>query len=433
MELFAKYLIIALVGCVASILAHQGIAVFNDGYRPVMAEYLEGRMTRKDLAATSLAISIGLIIGYGIPTSIAANIILIHCILLTTDVIGAVCPAGKVGMIISGAIGAAYGILILFGLQGVVTVFEMLPINFLSALGQVATPITVSFAVFPAVTVGLQYGFKKGTITAVITLLARQFFEVFGTFQLGGNTITLNKDGMALLVGMIIMLAFAMTDKEGKGNSNEMLTQVFAEKVKKIRKNLPILALMGGLIACGTSLGIMAGDPISLALLSEGARTEAGMAAFARAIGFVPLVATTAITTGVYAPAGMTFVFVIGLLVTNPILAFVLGAICMSTEVLLLNIIAKSLDRFPGVRRCGDSIRTAMGRVIEIGLLFGGLLAAQTMAPGFGIFVVVGIYCLNKISKKPVVDMAVGPIGAIATGLLINLLYILNLYIPPVV
>lgn len=85
METILRYVIIAAVGALASILANQSIAVFNDGLRPVLPEYLEKRMDRKALAATSFAIGFGLVIGYGLPTSIAASIILIHCILLTTD------------------------------------------------------------------------------------------------------------------------------------------------------------------------------------------------------------------------------------------------------------------------------------------------------------------------------------------------------------
>ena len=41
---------------------------------------------------------------------------------------------------------------------------------------------------------------------------------------------------------------------------------------------------------------------------------------------------------------------------------------------------------------------------------------------------VVGLYVLNKTSKKPIVDMAVGPVGAIGVGILINILYLIGLY-----
>ena len=238
-------------------------------------------------------------------------------------------------------------------------------------------------------------------------------------------------EAKALLAGMIIMLVFAAMDKEGNDqNSNEMLTQIFADKVARIRKYMPVLALMGGLIAAGTSMSIMAGDPISLGLLAEGDRVNAGLTALARAIGFIPLVATTAITTGVYAPAGMTFVFVIGLLIPNPFIALIAGAACICVEILLLNVIAKGLDKFPGIKRCGDNIRTAMSYVIDIALLIGGILAAQAIMPTTGLFIIVAFWCINKCSKKPLVSMAVGPLGAILVGLIANVLFLLSLYTP---
>lgn len=424
-----KYVLIGVMGALASMLANKGIAVFNDGFRPIVPEYFEGRMDRKALAATSFAISFGLVIGFGIPTSIAASITLIHCMFLATDIIGTTCPDSGTGLAIAGLLGAVYGVALLFGLQAIIDLFAMLPINFLGSLGMVSTPITVAFAVFPVITVGLQFGFKKGVMTGIFSLVVRQVIEMYGKISIGDAIIVLNKDGMALLAGMIVMIILAVRDKEDADNVNEQLAMFFVEKVNRIRKNWILLAMMGGLVSATTSLAIVAGDPISLNLLAGGKNSEAALAAFARAIGFVPLVATTAIATGVYAPAGMTFVFVIGLAIANPLVAFILGAACMVTEVFLLNFIAKGLDKFPGVRRCSDNIRTAMGRVMDVALLVGGMMAAQAMAPGFGLFVVVGLYCLNKISKKPIiVDMAIGPVGAILTGLLINLLAVIQLY-----
>jgi len=87
------------------------------------------------------------------------------------------------------------------------------------------------------------------------------------------------------------------------------------------------------------------------------------------------------------------------------------------------------MDKFPGVRKCGDNIRTAMSKVLEVALLIGGMMAAQAMAPGFGLYAVIGLYVLNKTSKKPIVDMAVGPVGAIGVGILINILYLVGLFV----
>lgn len=423
-----QYLVIALLGALSAILVNQGIAVFNDGFRAIVPEFLEGRMNRKALAATSFAISFGLVIGFGIPVSIAASIILVHSILLGTDIIGTFCPSGKKGIVLSGVVGAIYGIGIVYGLKFVVDLFAKLPVNFLEPLKMVGTPITVAFAVFPALVVAYQFGYKKGLITGIIALLVRQITVMYGTFKIGENTIKLDQEGMALLAGMIIMIAFAMKEKPDENATKVDLTAIFAERVKRIKKNLPILAIMGGLISAATSLCLLAGDPISLNLLAEGKNVEAAMTAFARGIGFIPLVATTAISTGVYAPAGMTFVFVVGLLISNPLIAFIAGAAVMAIEILLLDVLAKLMDKFPGVRKCGDNIRTAMSKVLEVALLVGGMMAAQAMAPGFGLFMVVGLYVLNKTSKKPIVDMAVGPVGAIGVGILINILYLIGLY-----
>lgn len=432
-----RYVIIALIGALASVLSNQGIAVFNDGFRPIVGQYFNKEISRKELAAMSFAISFGLVIGFGIPTSIAASIILIHCLLLTTDIIGSFCPDTKVGMIISAAVGAVYGLALLAGLEFIVNLFGMMPYNFTSDLGGVSNYVTVAFAVFPAVGVAYQHGFKKGTITAGVTVLVYYLIKKFGVFSIAGNTVSLNAEGMAMLAGMVMMIVFAAQIK-GESNSNEALTQGFSGNVSRIRKNWFLLAIMGGLIAAGTSLSIIAGDPASLALLAEGEFTNAALTALARAIGFIPLVFTTAIVTGVYGTAGCTFVFVVGLLLHgNPILAFVVGVLVMVVEILLINLFAKGMDKFPGVKDMGEYVRTSMNKVLEVALLAGGIVAAETMSAaasgytGIGALFVIGAFLLNKKAKKPIVDLAVGPVACIIFGILLNVLLLIRLIAVP--
>lgn len=418
-------MLMAVIGALAAIMANKGIAVFNDGLRPIMPEHIEGRMSRSELAATAFAMSFGLVIGFGIPFSLTASIILIHCILLGTDIIGASSPDGNKGMIISGVIGALYGVGILLGLESIVKAFELLPVNFMGSLGQVGAPIVIAFAAFPALATGYQYGAKKGVINLTISVIARQIAVAFGTISMAGATIKLNPEGTALLVGMAILLIYAMQEK-AEGETVDLVS-VFAERVKRIKKNMPYLMVMGGLVAAATAAGLMAGDPISLNLMKEGQLMDAGFAALARGIGFIPLVASTAIATGVYGPVGMTFVFAIGLFVHNPLLAGILGAAMIGVEVLLLGQIARFLDKFPGIRKSGDNIRMAMSQLLEVALLVGGMNAANAIAPGIGFFMVVGLYVLNEIAGKPVVRMAVGPIAAILVGVLANILAVVGL------
>lgn len=432
-----KYLVIALIGALASVLSNQGIAVFNDGFRPIVGQYFNKEISRKELAAMSFAISFGLVIGFGIPTSIAASIILIHCLLLTTDMIGSFCPDTKQGMVLSAVIGAAYGLAILAGLEFIVKLFAMMPYNFTSDLGSVSGYVTVAFAIFPAVGVAYQHGFKKGMISALVTVLIYYLVKKFGMFTVGANKITLNAEGMAMLGGMLMMIFYAAQLK-GTENSNEALTKGFGMNVSRIRKNWFLLAIMGGLLAAGTSLTLIAGDPASLALLAGGEYSNAALTALARAIGFIPLVFTTAIVTGVYGIAGCTFVFVVGLFLHgNPIVAFIVGAVVMIVEIALIDLFAKGMDKFPGVKDMGEYVRTAMNKVLEICLLSGGIVAAEKMSvaasgyAGIGSLFVIGAFLLNKKAKKPIVDLAVGPVACIVFGILLNLLLLIGLIAVP--
>jgi hypothetical protein len=161
------------------------------------------------------------------------------------------------------------------------------------------------------------------------------------------------------------------------------------------------------------------------------------MIALARAIGFVPLVFTTSIVTGVYAPAGCTFVFVVGLFLNGkPLFALVLGAAVMIVELLLINVFAKGMDKFPGVKEMGEHIRTSMTKVIEITLMVGAVVGAEKTAAavglsGIGAMFVIAVVLLNRRSKKPIVEMAIGPVACILFGLLVNVLLLLGLVALP--
>lgn len=433
MERVISYIVIMAMGGLASVLVNKGIAVFNDGFRPIVPQYFEGKLTRAELAATSFAISFGLIVGFGIPVSIGASIILIHSILLATDVIGTFFKDNLAGTIGAAVVGALYGAGLLYGLQFIVDAFAALPFNFLDQLGSVSSPVTAAFAIFPAVAIAMQHGFKKGTISGIITVLVWFLVKRFGTFSIGTASVALNAEGIAMLVGTIMMIVFAIQSKSDKSTSTQDLTNIFTNQVSRIQNNWWILGIMGGIVAAATSLLIVAGDPVSLSLIAEGEFSNAALAAFARAIGFIPLVFTTAIVTGVYGVVGTTLVFPVGILLHgNPIFAFIAGAAVMVAEVFLIRIFAKGLDSFPGVREMGEHIRTSMSRVLEVALLVGGIIAANAMVNGIGSLFVIGVYLLNKQSKKPIVDMAVGPVAAIAFGILINILVLIGLYVIPV-
>lgn len=96
------------------------------------------------------------------------------------------------------------------------------------------------------------------------------------------------------------------------------------------------------------------------------------------------------------------------------------------------------MDKFPGVKDMGEYVRTSMNKVLEICLLAGAIVAAEQMSvsasgySGIGSLFVIGAFLLNKKAKKPIVDMAVGPVACIIFGILLNLLLVIGLIAVPV-
>ena len=438
MEIPLSHLILmAVIGAISAMMANRSIAVFHDGLRPLVPEYVEGRMSRKALAATSFALSFGLVIGFGIPFSLTAPIILVHSLLLGTDVIGTWTPDSKKGFILSGILGAIYAIALMVGLKSVIELFELMPVNFVSALSKVGDPIVACFAIFPALVVAYQYGYKKGIWVLIATLIGYALTKSFGEIHFSDESlkpVKIDPNGVALLFSIIAMFYFAMREKakplaEGQKGSNEMLIGLFSERVKRIQKNWLLLALSGGLtaVAATMSFSLLAEGPVSLQLMAQDQQTSATLVSLARAIGFIPLVGTTAIATGVYSPDGMKFVFVAGLAIDNPYIAFVAGAVIMILEVRFLAQLALWLDKYPGVKACGDHIRTAITKMLEVSLLVGGMIASNAILPGMGFMIVAGIYLLNRTSKRPLVEMPIGPVATIIVGIVANILSIVGL------
>ncbi|MFP3488644.1 YhfT family protein, partial [Staphylococcus sp. SIMBA_130] len=118
-----EMVLVILIGAMAAVLANLNLAVFHDGLRPIVPENTEGRMGRKELGLTAFAMSFGLVVGFGIPFTITASTILIHSILLGTDIIGLITPRNKWGTPVAAIVGGAYGAGLLVGLEGFVTLF----------------------------------------------------------------------------------------------------------------------------------------------------------------------------------------------------------------------------------------------------------------------------------------------------------------------
>ena len=421
-----KLAVVTFMAAWAALLANRNIAVYHDGIRPIMGEYISSRMKKGELIAISFAMSFGLIVGFGIPFSLASQVILIHTILLGTDVIGIMSP----GAVAAFLFGGLYGFGIVTGLDSVVALFKSMPVDIMDNMSLIGTPIVVSFSVLPALTVAYQFGGKRGLLTLTASLLARLAIGKINPVMIAGSKVNISADGMALAVGMIFLISYAIaaSRKNAAERPAESATAaLFSDNAERIRKNMLSLLVMGALISLGASLHIIGGSPMDVTFLSQNQVTEATMIAFLKIIGYIPLVVTTGLVSGVWASGGICdWLFGLGYMVP-PLFAPLVGAVGMAIEVFGLKYLATLLDRYPELRNSGDHIRTAMTQLLEVALLVGGVMAANAMAPSFGIFVAAGLYVLNIIAGAPVVKMAVGPLSAILVGILVNLFSLLHL------
>ncbi|MCG2877756.1 YhfT family protein [Obesumbacterium proteus] len=426
------YIQIVVVACLTGMTAHKSAAVFHDGIRPILPQLIEGNMNRREAGSIAFGLSIGFVASVGISFTLKTGLLNSWLLFLPTDILGVLAFNGMMAF----GLGAIWGVVILTCLLPVNHLLTALPVDVLGSLGELSSPVVSAFALFPLVAIFYQFGWKNSLFAAVVVLMTRVIIVRYFPH--------LNPESIEIFVGMVMLLGIAITlDHRTRGErSDDDGQSVFEERTSRIIKNLPYIAIVGGLIAAVASMKIFAGSEVSIFTLekayhagldpaqSQTLINQAALAEFMRGLGFVPMIATTALATGVYAVAGFTFVFAVGYLIANPLIAFVVGALVISAEVLLLRSIGKWLGRYPSVRNASDNIRNAMNMLMEMALLVGSIFAAIKMAGYTGFTIAAALYFLNESLGRPVQKMASPVVAVLITGIVLNILFYCGLFVP---
>lgn len=424
-----KIVVVALLCGMTALVAHMAMAVFHDGIRPILPELLAGRMKRKEAGSIAFGLSIGFIASVGISFTLSTGLLNPWLLFLPTDIIGVMSPKKW----ISFTLGSIWGVLVITSLEFLNKALTSLPVDFIGALGELGTPVLSAFALFPILAIFYQFGWKKGLFSGTIVLVARLLIVKY---------TKLYPESIEIFIGMMILISIAIfNDLKNGTNSdgdNEMAS-IFEERTKRIFKNLPFLAIVGGLIAVVSNLHYFAGSEVSIYPLAQAYKMtdlvgqhelikQAALGEFMRGLGFIPLIATTALATGVYGIVGFTFVFVVGYLSPNAFVAGIVGIIVTCLEVLLLRTIGKQLEKFPSIRNASDNIRNAMNNLMEFSLLIGGIFAVIKMGGYTGFTIMVILYYLNESMGRPVLKVAAPAVAAILTGIILNIAHLLGLF-----
>ncbi|MBP0936562.1 YhfT family protein [Streptomyces sp. KCTC 0041BP] len=418
--------------------AHMALAVFNDGVRPFMLDFIHGRATRNATGAVSFGLSAGFVFGLGAPMALSTGVLNPWLLFLPTDVLGILAPRRWLAPLL----GAAWGAVVVYGLGGANELAHGLPVDFLTAMRQMSTPILFLFALFPALAVTKQFGRLRGALTGAVTLgLVVLTMRVWPGVFAGAP---------AMAVGVMMLIGFAVAADvrtarapgtvaaEGAGGvgvgvgpgAEDPMASLFSSGAARLRRHLPLFMALGAGVCALAQMKVFGGGEATSFLIAKGQYAEAAQVDFYRVFGFLPLIATTALASGAYGIAGFTLVYPIGYLLPNPFVAAAVGALVFALEVLALSSIGRALGRLPSVRDCSEHLRAAIGDALGLAILFGSLMAANAMGGGLGILICGGLYLLNEAMGRPVVRMAAAPAAVLAGGVALNGLYWLGLFTP---
>ncbi len=427
---YIHIIVVALLTGMTALLAHKSVAVFHDGIRPILPQLVEGNMSRREAGSIAFGLSVGFIASVGISFTLSTGLLNSWLLFLSTDIIGVL----AVNIYLAFGLGALWGVLVFTSLPAVNSVLTSLPVNFIGSLGELSSPVISAFALFPLVAIFYQFGWKSAVFSSLVVVLTRLLIVKF---------TKLSPESIEIFVGMMMLIGIAIVkDVRAKAHLGGGGESMFEERTSRIIKNLPLIAIVGALISAVASMKLFGGSEVSIYTLAKAYAPgvtpaestslihQAALAEFMRGLGFVPMSATTALATGVYAVAGFTFVFVVGYLVPNPWLAAVLGAIVISLEVLLLRSIGKWMGRFPSVRNASDNIRNAMNLLMEYALLIGAIFASIKMAGYTGFTITTAIYFLNEAMGRPVLKIAAPVVAVIITGIVLNLCFWAGIFVP---
>ncbi|MFB8103801.1 MULTISPECIES: YhfT family protein [Streptomyces] len=426
----AQQLTVIALCALTAFIAHMALAVFNDGVRPFLLDFIQGRTTRSATTAVSFGLSAGFIFGLGAPMALSTGVLNPWLLFLPTDILGLLSPKKWLAPILGGA----WGAVVVFGLNGANNIAHDLPVDFLTAMQQMSTPILFLFTLFPVLAITKQFGRLRGAVAGVVEVAL-----VVLTMKLWPNMFA---GALAMAVGvlMLIGLAVAKDLRQRRADraagvveevpADDPMASLFSASAARLRRYLPLFMVLGAGVCVLAQMHVFGGGEATSFLIAKGQYAEAAQVDFYRVFGFIPLIATTALASGAYGIAGFTLVYPIGYLMPNPFLAAVVGALVFAVEVLALSWIGKVLGKLPSVRDSSEHLRSAIGDTLQLAILFGSLMAANAMGGGLGILIVGGLYLFNEAMGRPVVKMAAAPAAVIVGGVVLNLLYWLDLFTP---
>lgn len=407
----AKLLVLGLLSMLGTVAINRGAVAYHDGLRTRVPELRNGESTRRQLAAYAYSISIGFIVAYALPYSLATGIIVIHIILLAADVIG----VRVASVSVAGGLGFVYGVVATWVIDLFVLWIKHLPL-IVPNLQLMWLPLGYSFPLLAAVAAAQVFGVSRGVIAALFTLAVWKVADLVMHGSWTGQ-MTFTGGSVALFVTSAIVIAAAYR----RTTPPAFDIETYDPQIARVRRNWLFMVPAAALIALAASQSWLAGEPIQLVMLTLHQPHTAALVALFSTVGFVPMMAMTGLVSGVWNQDGYPdWILGIGYAVGNPIAAVLGGAIVIGIELVSLRRVGYILSTHPGIHDMGAAMRDAMDIVPTISILAGAVWAALTVAGPAGALVVVGAVALNDLKGRPIIPMAMPVFAYLAVGVVVG-------------
>jgi hypothetical protein len=378
-------------------------AAYHDGLRSRLRA-IEGRDDdRGELGRFAFSISGGFLLSYAVPYALASGVVLIYLALLVGDMIGIRFrrPLGAC------AVALVCGVVLYAVVTGFHELITRTP-ELESAAHALWQPLLAVFPLLAPIAAVKTFGWRAGVATSVAVVLVWEGSE----WATGVSSST--AAAIALLVATAGLLVAALRERAEPLFDPAAL----AEPIARIRRGWPYLVPAAAAIAAAASYGVMAGDPLQAGLLGDGHEWAALSIAVVSLIGFLPLIAMTGVTSGVWSPNGYPDWFLgAGYVIGNPAAAALVGAALAGVELLSLRRAARLLSTRPRLHSLATAIRDAVEIVAQYSLLVGATLAAMQLAGPKGALVVVGAYVLNDLGGNRLAPLAAPLFAFLAVAL----------------
>jgi hypothetical protein len=393
---------------------HATAAVFHDGLRTSLPELWKGGRDRRALAAYSYSLSIGFILAYALPYSLATGIIVIHLILLTADMVGLRIASRWLAV----AVGLVYGVGLSVGVDVFVSLARVTA-DYGPSLQTLFTPLAYTFPLMAAVAAatfrGIRWGIAAAAFTVVVWRVADIALHGGGVF----GELTPTGGAIALVATAIVVVLVAGREVSAGGVD---LSALYEPNLARIKKLWPYLIAPPALIGLAGAFGWLAGEPAQLVMLAVGSPEAAAAIAFFSALGFMPMIAMSGLLSGVWNEDGYCDWYLGASYLARPvpILGALAGVVLVTVEILSLRRLGRLLTTRPGINAAGSAMRDALDSVPTLSILAGGVWSTIQMAGPIGALTVLGAWTFNEAKGRPIMPLAVPVFAFLAVAIVVD-------------